>query len=166
MKRFFVFFLALVFLNLCSCQSDRRATAILENLSFPLEFDCAFSFEELDGLAHVRITDEALSLGITDGALGGLVVSVSDESTRFLYDGTDLNFSSDTTQKLQTLKRAFSFLQTQNFSQKHAVEREGGLFFAFPFEEGTLTFCACPDTLAMRSLTLSGGLADWKLDIT
>lgn len=132
MKRFCAATLALLVLfSFCACTGHKLEDAILSHLNLPLEADCSFVFGELDGRGRLCLTEESLSLGITDGALRGLVISAEDENVRFLYEGMDLSFSADTTQIFRLLKEAFKFLSLQSYHPNNAETVPEGLQFTF-----------------------------------
>ncbi len=136
MKRTLLFFLVLTTVLCLGCTKDHTNEQVHRALAFPLESNCFFSLGELDGTAHLCLKDESLSLGITDGTLKGLVVSASEASTRFLYEGIDITFSAETTGKFTKLFDAMKFLTEQTFEKKNAVIIPDGLQFIFTDESG------------------------------
>ncbi len=141
MKRTFPFLLAFLLLfSFSACNPDRTEEKILAHLALPLEFDCNFSIDTLDGKAHFSITEELFSIGITDGPANGLVLSLTEGKARFLYRGMDVTFPEKTTEKLLLLRKAFSFLQEQTYDPNAAERKEGTLLFTFRDENNTISY--------------------------
>lgn len=141
MQRFLSVFLCLASLFcLASCVGDKSAELIRSHLDLPMEFDCDFTLGNAQGSAHVRLTEDSVNLGITDGELTGLVVTGSAEHVRFLYRGMDVSFSEKSATSFSRLLHAFRFLREQDFSAKHAVIGDTAKQFSFPYQNATLTY--------------------------
>lgn len=156
MKRFLLAPLAALLLLLSACQHASVSERVAAGLQLPLEADVAFSYGEADGTAHLNVTETALTLGITDGALQGLVISVSDNTTRFLFKGMDVSFSANTVAHLRALRDAFLFLQTRSFDPKSAEQSVEYLEYTFPMDELVLTYRANKSDLLPHSVCLLG----------
>ncbi|MBQ2253156.1 MAG: hypothetical protein II328_04145 [Clostridia bacterium] len=141
MKRAALFMIALLLLlPLYSCQTDKTEENILLHLALPMEFDCTFQMGEFDGNAHVCLKEESINFGITDGPLTGLVISVTDQSARFLYEGMDVSFSSDTAKKFLLLREAFTFLRNCEFDPNAAEASADLLSFTFSDKDATIVY--------------------------
>lgn len=167
MKRTALFLLSFFLLfSLISCKKDETNENVHAFLALPMKFDCAFSLGELDGCGTVNLTEDAFNLGITDGSLKGLVVSVSNQNARFLYQGMDVTFSAATTKKFSEIRRAFAFLREQHFKKDKAALLPNGYLFTFTDEqETTIEYSVTTDGAPCR-LVVSYGETPLTLDFT
>lgn len=156
MKRCSTLLFAFLFLfSLCSCKADKTEENILLHLALPMEFDCAFQMGEFDGNAHVFLKEDSINFGITDGPLTGLVVAVTDQSARFLYEGMDVSFSSDTAKKFLLLRETFSFLRGCEYDPNAAETGTDSLSFTFSDADATIVYTVHPDDGSPVSLSLN-----------
>ena len=146
--------LLLPLVPLTACGGNPAQQKILSHLTLPLECDVELTLGEIGGTAHMNLTDEALTLGFTDGVLKGLVLSADDAGTRTLYEGMDVTFSPATTRTLSLIREAFSFLQKQDFNPTAATLSDGEMRFSFESDGTALTYGVREETLEFSSLAI------------
>ena len=140
-----------------ACAKDGTREKIHAGLTPPLEFDCSFILGELDGRAHVKLDENSVAFGITDGALKGLVAHATAEGTRLTYEGIDVSFSPKTTEKFTRIQKLFAFLREQDYNPNTATLVPAGETYTFTDEDATVELTVNPETKEFVKLHLKQG---------